>query len=99
MYNGWSSPRSSRATRQVHSDPFTTASSSESAIQPSPSQGGILQNYRLLTPVLILTLLLVLFVLLPVVFLGVNALASIGVPPGLGVDPSRGWSAAEKKNQ
>jgi len=67
---------------------------------PVPSgspEGGILARYRLLTPALITGLLLVFFVLVPIVLFGVSALASIQSP--LRVQPPKGYSADEKKNQ
>jgi hypothetical protein len=64
---------------------------------PSPPEGGILARYQLLTPALITGLLLVFFVLVPIVLFGVSALASIQSP--LRVQPPKGYSADEKKNQ
>jgi len=64
---------------------------------PSPPAGGILARYQLLTPALITSLLLVFFILVPVVLFGVSALASIQSP--LQVQPPKGYSADEKKNQ
>ncbi|KIJ19783.1 hypothetical protein PAXINDRAFT_166013 [Paxillus involutus ATCC 200175] len=60
-------------------------------------EGGILQNYQLLTPALILTLLVVLFILIPVLMLGINALASIQSP--LRSEAPKGYSAQERKVQ
>ncbi|KIK98166.1 hypothetical protein PAXRUDRAFT_824187 [Paxillus rubicundulus Ve08.2h10] len=60
-------------------------------------EGGILQNYQLLTPALIITLLVVLFILIPVVMLGINALASIQSP--LRSEAPKGYSAQERKVQ
>jgi hypothetical protein len=51
----------------------------------------------LLSPALITGLLLVFFVLVPIVLFGVSALASIQSP--LRVQPPKGYSADEKKNQ
>lgn len=67
------------------------------APSPSPPAGGILARYQLLTPALITGLLLAVFVLVPVVLFGVSALASIQSP--LRVQPPKGYSAEEKKNQ
>ncbi|KAH9963334.1 hypothetical protein BC827DRAFT_1194963 [Russula dissimulans] len=64
---------------------------------PSPPAGGILTRYQLLTPVLITGLLVVFFVLVPVILFGISALASIQSP--LRVQPPKGFSADEKKNQ
>ena len=64
---------------------------------PSPPAGGILARYQLLTPALITSLLLVFFLLVPVVLFSVSALASIQSP--LRVQPPKGYSADEKKNQ
>jgi len=66
---------------------------------PSPASpaGGILARYQLLTPALITGLLLTFFVLVPIVLFGVSALASIQSP--LRVQPPKGFSADEKKNQ
>ena len=64
---------------------------------PSPPAGGILARYQLLTPALITSLLVVFFILVPVVLFGVSALASIQSP--LHVQPPKGYSADEKKNQ
>jgi len=64
---------------------------------PSPPAGGILARYQLLTPALITGLLLVIFLLVPIVLFGVSALASIQSP--LRVQPPKGFSADEKKNQ
>jgi hypothetical protein len=64
---------------------------------PAPPTGGILTRYQLLTPALITGLLLAIFVLVPVVLFGVSALASIQSP--LRVQPPKGYSADEKKNQ
>jgi hypothetical protein len=64
---------------------------------PSPPVGGILARYQLLTPALITGLLLVVFLLVPIVLFGVSALASIQSP--LRVQPPKGFSADEKKNQ
>jgi hypothetical protein len=51
----------------------------------------------LLTPALITSLLLVFFIIVPVVLFGVSALASIQSP--LRIQPPKGYSADEKKNQ
>ncbi|KAI0302961.1 hypothetical protein BC826DRAFT_1089447 [Russula brevipes] len=67
------------------------------APSPFPPAGGILARYQLLTPALITGLLLAFFVLVPVVLFGVSALASIQSP--LRVQPPKGYSAEEKKNQ
>jgi hypothetical protein len=64
---------------------------------PAPPAGGILARYQLLTPALITGLLLTFFVLVPIVLFGVSALASIQSP--LRVQPPKGFSADEKKNQ
>jgi hypothetical protein len=69
----------------------------EPAPSPTPPAGGILARYQLLTPALITGLLLAIFVLVPVVLFGVSALASIQSP--LRVQPPKGYSADEKKNQ
>lgn len=60
-------------------------------------EGGILKRYQLLTPGLITSLIVVLFVFFPVLFVGVNALASIQNP--IKLDLPKGFSAQEKKNQ
>ena len=64
---------------------------------PAPPAGGILARYQLLTPALITGLLLAIFVLIPIVLFGISALASIQSP--LRVQPPKGFSADEKKNQ
>ena len=64
---------------------------------PAPPAGGILARYQLLTPALITGLLIVVFLLVPIVLFGVSALASIQSP--LRVQPPKGFSADEKKNQ
>ncbi len=64
---------------------------------PSPPEGGILARYQLLTPALISGLLIVFFVLVPIILFGVYALAGIQSP--LSVQPPKGYSADEKKNQ
>jgi len=64
---------------------------------PTPPAGGILARYQLLTPALIIGLLLVFFVLVPIILFGISALASIQSP--LRVQPPKGFSADEKKNQ
>jgi hypothetical protein len=64
---------------------------------PSSPVGGILARYQLLTPALITGLLLAFFVLVPIILFGVSALASIESP--LRVQPPKGFSADEKKNQ
>ncbi|KAI0082878.1 hypothetical protein K474DRAFT_1655066 [Panus rudis PR-1116 ss-1] len=58
--------------------------------------GGILKRYQLLTPGLIVTLLVTFFVLVPIIFLGINALASIQNPIRL---DSTKFDAVQKKNQ
>lgn len=63
----------------------------------SSPTGGILARYQLLTPALITGLLLAFFILVPIVLFGVSALASIQSP--LHVQPPKGYSADEKKNQ
>ena len=70
---------------------------SPAPVPSSSPEGGILARYRLLTPALITGLLLVFFVLVPIVLFGVSALASIQSP--LRVQPPKGYSADEKKNQ
>ncbi|KAH7888133.1 hypothetical protein F5I97DRAFT_1865849 [Phlebopus sp. FC_14] len=60
-------------------------------------QGGILQNYQLLTPALITSLLVVFFILVPVVMLGIMTLASIQSP--LRLEAPKGYNAQEKKVQ
>ncbi|KAI9507201.1 hypothetical protein F5148DRAFT_147344 [Russula earlei] len=64
---------------------------------PAPPAGGILARYQLLTPALITSLILAFFVLVPIVLYGISALASIQSP--LRVQPPKGFSADEKKNQ
>ncbi|KAI0637620.1 hypothetical protein C8Q77DRAFT_1268648 [Trametes polyzona] len=84
----------------LHSRQSTTSSStfgSAAAPADSNASGGILKRYQLLTPGLILALLVALFVLLPIVFIGVQALASIQSP--LSNEIPKGFSAEEKKNQ
>ena len=63
----------------------------------APSSGGILKRYQLLTPGLIISLLVAFFVLVPIVFVGIQSLASIQSPVRL--DAPKGFNAAEKKNQ
>lgn len=62
-----------------------------------PSSAGILKRYQLLTPGLIVCLFVVLFVLFPVLYMSVSALASI--QSSVRLDPPKGFSAVEKKNQ
>lgn len=83
----------------LHSRQSTSSSTFDAAAAPDDStvSGGILKRYQLLTPGLILALLVALFVLLPVVFIGVQALASIQSP--LTNDIPKGFNAEEKKNQ
>ena len=80
--------------------PVLDLSSSDPAFAPSNTSlptGGILKKYQLLTPVLITSLLVTFFVLLPVVFLGLNALASIQTP--VRSDIGKSFNAQDKKNQ
>ncbi|PPQ68857.1 hypothetical protein CVT26_001691 [Gymnopilus dilepis] len=80
--------------------PVLNLSSSDPAFAPSNTSlptGGILKKYQLLTPVLITSLLVTFFVLLPVVFLGLNALASIQTP--VRSDIGKSFNAQDKKNQ
>ncbi|KAG7446039.1 uncharacterized protein BT62DRAFT_149766 [Guyanagaster necrorhizus] len=60
-------------------------------------KGGILARYQLLTPGLILALLIVVGVLLPIIYFGIQALASIQSP--VRMDTPKGFNAADKKNQ
>ncbi|KAK0206030.1 hypothetical protein DFS33DRAFT_1256482 [Desarmillaria ectypa] len=60
-------------------------------------KGGILARYQLLTPGLILVLLIVVGVLLPIIYFGIQALASIQSP--VRMDTPKGFNAADKKNQ
>ncbi|KAK7051362.1 hypothetical protein VNI00_004862 [Paramarasmius palmivorus] len=75
---------------------FTPTATSTSL--PKKNKGGILHNYQLLTPGLIITLLVVLFVFLPVLYFGISALASIQSPLRIEVAP-KGFNAGDKKNQ
>jgi len=61
------------------------------------ADGGILKQYQLLTPGLILTLIMVFFVLVPIIALSINVLASIQSP--LRAEAPRSFSAKDKKNQ
>ncbi|SJL01407.1 uncharacterized protein ARMOST_04729 [Armillaria ostoyae] len=63
----------------------------------APPKGGILARYQLLTPGLILVLLIVVGVLLPIIYFGIQALASIQSP--VRMDAPKGFNAADKKNQ
>ncbi|KAI0829257.1 hypothetical protein BC628DRAFT_1359797 [Trametes gibbosa] len=83
----------------LHSRQSTISSTFDAAAAPGDSivSGGILKRYQLLTPGLILALLIAFFVLLPIVFIGVQALASIQSP--LTNDIPKGFNAEEKKNQ
>ena len=90
IYSG--SPASALHVRQS-----STSSTFDASADASPSTGGILKHYQLLTPGLILILLIALFVLVPVIFFGVAALSSIQSP--LTNEIPKGFSAEEKKNQ
>jgi len=58
---------------------------------------GVLDKYQLLTPALITSLLVFFFIILPIVFFGINALASIQNP--IRMDMTKSFNALEKKNQ
>ncbi|KAJ3722081.1 hypothetical protein DFJ43DRAFT_1004198 [Lentinula guzmanii] len=62
------------------------------------NKGGILHNYQLLTPGLIMVLLVVLFLFLPVLYFGISAMASIQSPLRLDAMP-KGFNANDRKNQ
>ncbi|KAK0191475.1 hypothetical protein F5146DRAFT_930481 [Armillaria mellea] len=68
-----------------------------SSTSVAPPKGGILARYQLLTPGLILVLLIVVGVLLPIIYFGIQALASIQSP--VRMDAPKGFNAADKKNQ
>ncbi|KAK0490481.1 hypothetical protein IW261DRAFT_15851 [Armillaria novae-zelandiae] len=68
-----------------------------SSASVAPPKGGILARYQLLTPGLILVLLIVVGVLLPIIYFGIQALASIQSP--VRMDAPKGFNAADKKNQ
>ncbi|ESK87952.1 hypothetical protein Moror_10866 [Moniliophthora roreri MCA 2997] len=72
--------------------------SPSSSFAPQENKEGILHNYQLLTPGLIVTLLVVVFVFLPVLYFGISALASIQSPLRIEVTP-KGFNAGDKKNQ
>ncbi|KAJ3813339.1 vacuolar ATP synthase subunit S1-domain-containing protein [Lentinula aff. lateritia] len=74
------------------------AASSSPSIIAKKNKGGILHNYQLLTPGLIMVLLVVLFILLPVLYFGISAMASIQSPLRLDSMP-KGYNANERKNQ
>jgi len=61
------------------------------------TSSGILNKYQLLTPALITSLLVFFFIILPIVFCGINALASIQNP--IRMDMTKSFNALEKKNQ
>jgi hypothetical protein len=58
-------------------------------------RGGILADYQLLTPGLILSLLISFFVLVPALYAGINALSSIQAPL---IMAPKDFSASAKKN-
>ena len=95
VYAGWSPLLQSRQHTEGHALEF--ASDSASPSKAAVPTGGILKQYQLLTPGLIISLLVALFVLIPVVFMGISSLASIQSPVRL--DAPKGFNAAEKKNQ
>ncbi|KAJ3995709.1 hypothetical protein F5050DRAFT_1572999 [Lentinula boryana] len=75
------------------------------SLAPSPfsilakkNKRGILHNYQLLTPGLIMVLLVVLFLFLPVLYFGISAMASIQSPLRLDAMP-KGFNANDRKNQ
>ncbi|KAH7878051.1 BIG/ATPase V1 complex, subunit S1 [Lentinula edodes] len=74
------------------------AASSSPSILAKKNKGGILHNYQLLTPGLIMVLLMVLFIFLPVLYFGISAMASIQSPLRLDSMP-KGYNANERKNQ
>lgn len=59
--------------------------------------GGILKKYQLLTSELIVSLLVFLFIMLPIVFFGLEALASVQNP--IRTDITMASSSQERKNQ
>ncbi|KAF8901744.1 hypothetical protein CPB84DRAFT_1777323 [Gymnopilus junonius] len=98
IYTGSSFSR--RQAPDVPDRPILDLSSSSVVLAPGNTTlpvGGILKRYQLLTPALITSLLVTFFVLLPVVFLGMNALASIQTP--VRSDLGKSFNAQEKKNQ
>lgn len=60
-------------------------------------KGGILKRYQLLTPALITGLLVAFFLLVPVLYMALQALASIQNP--IRSDVGKTFNAQEKKNQ
>ncbi|KAJ4482048.1 hypothetical protein J3R30DRAFT_3286511 [Lentinula aciculospora] len=74
------------------------SASSSPSILAKKNKGGILHNYQLLTPGLIMVLLVVLFIFLPVLYFGISAMASIQSPLRLDSMP-KGYNANERKNQ
>ncbi|KAJ3791211.1 BIG/ATPase V1 complex, subunit S1 [Lentinula aff. detonsa] len=72
--------------------------SSSSLLLAKKNKGGILHNYQLLTPGLIMVLLVVLFLFLPVLYFGISAMASIQSPLRLDAMP-KGFNANDRKNQ
>ncbi|KAF5322568.1 hypothetical protein D9619_001113 [Psilocybe cf. subviscida] len=60
-------------------------------------EGGILKRYQLLTPALITALLVAFFLLVPVLYMALNALASIQNP--IRSDVGKTFNAQERKNQ
>ena len=98
VYAGWSP---SKEERQSPEDDVSgldhVFTDGPQKTRTAASESGILKRYQLLTPALILSLLLVFFVLVPVIILGVSSLASI--QSSVRLDPPKGFSAVEKKNQ
>lgn len=99
IYTG-SRLRSRRQAPDITDRPILDLSLSDAPLPPTNTTlpaGGILKRYQLLTPALITSLLVTFFVLLPIIFLGMNALASIQTP--VRSDLGKSFNAQEKKNQ
>ncbi|KAK0231335.1 hypothetical protein IW262DRAFT_1262005 [Armillaria fumosa] len=84
-------------THHKRQSPDSTPVLDLSSASVAPPKGGILARYQLLTPGLILVLLIVVGVLLPIIYFGIQALASIQSP--VRMDAPKGFNAADKKNQ
>jgi hypothetical protein len=102
VYTGWMSSLEARQSLDYEpssslEDMLVPPPPAKVAAKAAPSNGGILKKYQLLTPGLIISLLVAFFVLVPIVFVGIQTLASIQSPVRL--DAPKGFSAAEKKNQ
>ncbi|KAK0498247.1 hypothetical protein EDD18DRAFT_1156906 [Armillaria luteobubalina] len=84
-------------THHKRQSPDSTPVLDLSSANVAPPKGGILARYQLLTPGLILVLLIVVGVLLPIIYFGIQALASIQSP--VRMDAPKGFNAVDKKNQ